>query len=453
MNPTVVVTNVGKTFRRYHPDRPATIQEAVAKGLRRMRSVERFWGLRDVSFIVGAGKAVGIIGSNGSGKSTLLRLIGGVGRPDTGQIDVHGRIGALLDLGAGFHPELTGRENAVLAGILNGLTRRQVIERLDSIVAFAEVEKALDNPMRTYSSGMQLRLAFSVAVHTEPDILLIDEVLSVGDIAFQRKCLDRIAQFKAAGCSILLVSHEGSMVQDFCEEAVWLNGGQAMAQGAAGEVVRQYSAHMGVGDPPLTESKPEDESSYPVTSPPPPTVRTTRGDEVPLDEQRFGSMELEIGTVRVLDGEGQPVTEMRSGQPLQIEIGYTATARLVAPIFYSRILREDGLVCYNLSTEFSTLSLSAIQGPGCIALYIERLDLNTGRYVVDVGCYAQDWAYAYDYHLSESSLVVRGHGARDPVLNAPHRWEVKEGSAAPVVLQNNLDAEGRPQTRTPSAER
>lgn len=247
MNEMVVVRNVGKTFRRYHGDRPGTIQEAVAKGLRRMKS-ERFWGLRDVSFNVAPGKTVGIIGANGSGKSTLLRLIGGVGRPDTGTIDVRGRLGALLDLGAGFHPDLTGRENAMLAGILNGLTRKQVLGRLESIVSFAEVEDALDNPIRTYSSGMSVRLAFSVAVHTDPEILLIDEVLSVGDIGFQRKCLDRIAQFKAEGCSMLFVSHVGSAVQDLCDEAVWLNHGQLVAQGPAADVVHQYTTHMGAGD-------------------------------------------------------------------------------------------------------------------------------------------------------------------------------------------------------------
>jgi lipopolysaccharide transport system ATP-binding protein len=434
MNPMVVVANVGKTFRRYHADRPGTIQEAVAKGLRRMRTVERFWGLREVSFTVGAGKAVGIIGSNGSGKSTLLRLIGGVGRPDTGQIDVHGTIGALLDLGAGFHPDLTGRENALLGGILNGLTRRQVIERLDSIVAFAEIEKAFDNPLRTYSSGMLMRLAFSVAVHAEPDILLIDEVLSVGDVAFQRKCLDRIAQFRAAGCSILLVSHEGSMIQDFCDEVVWLNGGRMMAQGSAADVVRQYAVFMGVGDPVLGGSQPEEDQSYSVVSVPPPTVRTDRGDEVPLDAQRFGSMELEIGGVRLLDGEGQEVDEIRSGQPMQIEMEYAAKGRLVAPIFCARLLREDNLVCYNLTTQFSTLRLSAIEGSGRITLYIERLDLNRGRYFVDVGCYAQDWAYAYDYHLVERSVVVQGDGVKDAVLNVPHRWQIT-GEAAPILPQ------------------
>jgi lipopolysaccharide transport system ATP-binding protein len=242
----ITVTNVGKTFRRYHPDRPGTIQQVLAQGLRRMQSVETFWGLRDVTFSVDAGKTVGVVGANGSGKSTLLRLIGGIGRPDTGHIEVHGRLGALLDLGAGFHPDLTGRENAILAGILNGLTRRQVVERLDAIVDFAETEEVLDNPIRIYSSGMQMRLAFSVAVHTEPEILLIDEVLSVGDIAFERKCLNRIDQFKAAGCAILLVSHSGSTIEDLCDEAVWLNAGRLVAQGPADAIVAEYTAHMGV---------------------------------------------------------------------------------------------------------------------------------------------------------------------------------------------------------------
>ena len=244
MTAMVTVSGVGKSFRRYHPDRPGTIQEAVAKGLRRLRHVERFWGLRDVTFSVPAGRTVGIIGANGSGKSTLLRLIGGVGRPDTGTIQVNGRLGALLDLAAGFHPDLTGRENAILGGILNGLTRRQVLDRMDSIVAFAEIEDAFDNPIRTYSSGMQLRLGFAVAVHTDPEVLLIDEVLAVGDASFQRKCLDRIGQFRDSGCTILLVSHVGSVVEDFCQDAIWLAHGRLMAQGGARDVVGQYAAHV-----------------------------------------------------------------------------------------------------------------------------------------------------------------------------------------------------------------
>ena len=244
MRPPVLVSNVSKSFRRYHTHRPGTIQEAVAQGLRGMRSIERFWGLRDVSFRVEAGQAIGIVGANGSGKSTLLRLIGGVGKPDSGHIEVIGRIGGLLDLGAGFHPDLNGWENAILGGIINGLTRRQVISRLDAIVEFAEVADSMENPIRTFSSGMQMRLAFSIAVHTDPSVLLIDEVLSVGDIAFQQKCLDRIHNIKETGCSILLVSHEGSTIEDFCDNAIWLSGGQLTDSGPARQVMQRYSEHM-----------------------------------------------------------------------------------------------------------------------------------------------------------------------------------------------------------------
>lgn len=244
MRPPVHVSNVSKSYKRYHVDRPGTIQEAVARGLRGMRSVERFWGLHDVSFRVDAGQAVGIIGANGSGKSTLLRLIGGVGRPDSGRIEVTGRIGGLLDLGAGFHPDLNGWENAILGGIINGLTRKQVIDRLDAIVEFAEIADAMENPIRTFSSGMQMRLAFSIAVHTEPSVLLIDEVLSVGDIAFQHKCLNRIRDIKETGCSILLVSHESATIQDFCDEAIWIAGGQLVEKGLTATVVQRYLEHM-----------------------------------------------------------------------------------------------------------------------------------------------------------------------------------------------------------------
>jgi len=240
MRPPVLVSNVTKSFRRYHVTRPGTIQEAVARGLQGMRTVERFWGLRDITLRVNAGQAVGIIGANGSGKSTLLRLIGGVGRPDTGRIDVTGRIGALLDLGAGFHPDLNGWENSILAGIINGLTRRQVIERLEAIVEFAEVAEAMENPIRTFSSGMQMRLAFSIAVHTEPSVLLIDEVLSVGDVAFQHKCLERIRQIKDTGCSILLVSHEGSTIEHFCDHTICLSGGRLVDEGPPVQVLRRY---------------------------------------------------------------------------------------------------------------------------------------------------------------------------------------------------------------------
>ena len=244
MTPAIVVTALSKQFSRYHPQRPSTVQEALAQGWSRLRSVERFWALEDVSFQVGTGASLGIIGANGSGKSTLLRLIAGVGRADSGRVDVFGRLGALLDLSVGFHTELTGRENAIMAGILGGLTRRQVLQRLDAIVDFAELEPFIDNPIRTYSTGMQMRLAFATAAHTDPEILLLDEVLSVGDLAFQHKCLDRMKQFKADGCTILLVSHDTGAVREMCDEALWLDGGRLVAHGPARETVDRYVEHM-----------------------------------------------------------------------------------------------------------------------------------------------------------------------------------------------------------------
>jgi len=242
--PAVIVSNLSKQFTRYHPHRPATVQEALARGLGRLRALERFWALQDVSFEVARGRTLGIVGANGSGKSTLLRLIGGVGRAERGHVQVAGRLGALLDLSVGFHTELTGRENAVLVGILGGLTRRQVMRRLDAIVDFAELEPFIDNPVRTYSTGMQMRLAFATAIHVDPEVLLIDEVLSVGDLAFQRKCLDRIADFKARGCTILVVSHDASAIRDMCDEALWLRSGRLEAHGPTDDVVARYVEAM-----------------------------------------------------------------------------------------------------------------------------------------------------------------------------------------------------------------
>jgi lipopolysaccharide transport system ATP-binding protein len=420
MSAAIVVSRVGKAFRRYHPQRPRTIQEVLARGFRRIGSADRFWGLRDVSFEVPAGRTVGIVGTNGSGKSTLLRLVGGIGKVDEGKITVRGRIGALLDLGSGFHPDLTGRENAMVSGVLAGLTRREVLARLDSIVAFAEVEKFIDNPMRTYSTGMQMRLAFSTAVHTNPEVLLIDEVLSVGDTAFQKKCLDRIAEFKAKGCSILLVSHESSVVQDLCDEVLWLNQGRLMAYDRAPAVVQKYLEFITGGA--VAAPQPESEPA-PGPALPRPTVRTDRGAEVPINEERFGSVELEIRGVRVSDGAGSDVTSLAQGAPLSIAIDYEANDRLIAPLFRVRILRADGVVCYDVNSEHSELSTTSIQGPGTVSLRIDRIALNEGRYTLDVSVYAQDWAYAYDQQSAVSSFTVGGGRTSDAVIQTSHHWE------------------------------
>ncbi|OGO35103.1 MAG: hypothetical protein A2W35_11475 [Chloroflexi bacterium RBG_16_57_11] len=244
MEDVIRVEGLSKKFSRYRSDRPWTFQDLFSAAGRRSLKRDEFWALQDVSFSLAAGRMVGIVGRNGAGKSTLLRLVGGVGKADRGRIITQGRIGALIDLGAGFHPDLTGRENVFINGVISGLTRREVAQNFDSIVAFAELEDFIDSPLRIYSMGMHMRLAFSVAVHIQPAILLIDEVLAVGDHTYQIKCLERIVQYKAQGCAILLVSHDTSLVSRLCDEVIWLEAGRMAAHGEATEVVGQYLVEM-----------------------------------------------------------------------------------------------------------------------------------------------------------------------------------------------------------------
>lgn len=419
MSAAIEVKDLGKQFRRFHPDRPTTLVETIARGWGRLRPTDRFWALRDLSFAVEKGSMLGVIGHNGAGKSTLLRLLGGVGKQDTGQVMVNGRIGALLDLGTGFHPELTGRENVYVAGVIGGLTRQEVTDRFDDIVAFAELEDFIDNPMRTYSTGMQMRLAFAVATHIEPEILLIDEVLAVGDIAFQRKCLRRIGQFKESGCTIVLVSHDATLVRELCDDALWLRRGNVVAHGSAEVVVGQYIADMTAETQRRTPKKQT-------------VIQTPNGTELRVNDNRFGSMEMTITEVNLLDEFGQRVNEMDSGRPLHINLRYHAPEPIDSPIVSVTISREDGFVCYDTSTAAASIVLETTQGYGEINLDLERLDLVGGSYFVDVGIFEKNWAYAYDYHWHVYPCLITGTGADKGIVRPPHRWQIGMGTPIPV---------------------
>ena len=207
------------------------------------------WALRDISFSAYEGETLGIVGVNGAGKSTLLRIIGGVLEPDRGRISVGGRVGTILELGSGFHPDLTGRENILINGVIAGHTRKEIKRRFDEIVGFSELGELIENPLRTYSSGMQMRLAFSIAVHVEADLLLIDEILAVGDLAFKKKCFDRLDAFRRAGCTTILVAHEAQIMRRLCDRVLWIDGGKLQRSGPAEEVLDAYIAFFTSNQP------------------------------------------------------------------------------------------------------------------------------------------------------------------------------------------------------------
>ncbi|EKU99186.1 ABC-type polysaccharide/polyol phosphate transport system, ATPase component [Leptolyngbya sp. PCC 7375] len=405
MNQAVIVYGVGKRFRRYHAHRPRTIMEAALSLGKRMRPKGSFWALKNVNFTVEPGQMLGILGHNGAGKSTLLRLIGGVGRPDTGTIKVNGRIGALLELGAGFHPDLTGRENVFVSAAISGLTRQETERSFDDIVAFSELEKFIDSPLRAYSTGMQMRLAFAIAVHTNPDVMLVDEVLAVGDVAFQSKCIKRIKELQHNGCAILFISHSPEQIQQLCDQAIWLKAGQVVAQGVPDIVAGQYNSEM----------RAQTIQKTPVGE----VQKTNSGVELELSKNRFGSLEAEIKSVQLVPG-----IEINPGEDLSIEILYQLNVAVEATAFIMTITNEEGESLHNSSTDLIPVIDIPVNEQQELKLHLDNLNLSPGKYFVDIGMYDKSWSYAYDYHWHVYAFTIATRQDDVILQNVPVRWEM-----------------------------
>src|SRR6266545_5035247 len=313
--------HLGKRYR-LRTGRAPTLKELV---LRQIPSAEIVYALRDVSFRVDRGQCFGVVGANGSGKSTLLKLIAGTAKPTAGTIGVEGRVSALLELGAGFHPDFTGRENAYLNGSLLGLTRRETEAAMPKIESFAQLGRFFDAPIKTYSSGMAARLGFAVAVHVDPDVLLVDEVLAVGDEYFQHKCYAKIAEFRGAGKTIVLVSHDVGLIQRLCDRAIWLDQGHVAANGTVRDVATAY--HLEVGKRELRE-------------------RALRGEI----GARYGSKEIEIVSAKVVSRDGVAKTLLEVGDPASFEIRYRNPAGVQDVVFGVYVYRDDGTGIYGTNT-------------------------------------------------------------------------------------------------------
>ena len=406
----VSVRSVSKRFRLHRGRQVFTVKDLfVRAGRARLFGGEQLWALRDASVELARGRMIGIIGSNGSGKSTLLKLIGGMLTPTTGAIAVSGRVSALIELGAGFHPEFTGRENVYVNGILLGLSRTEIRERFEDIVAFAGLDAFIDNPVKTYSSCMYMRLGFAIAVTVDPDIFLIDEVLAVGDEAFQHKCVGKIQEFKARGKTILLVSHDLGSVERLCDEAVWLHDGRVMAHGGTREIIDRYLIHVAQ----------EEARALGVEH------REAEAAAAQGTAQRWGNRDVEITSVRLCDQAGHERYLYEAGEPCSVRLTYQARRPIEDPVFGIGIFRKDGVCCYGTNTAIDGLHLGKLDREGEVAVDLHRLDLVEGEYLLDVAVHARD-GHPYDYHSRLYAFAVRSRVKDSGVARLAHAWRLPE---------------------------
>jgi ABC-type polysaccharide/polyol phosphate transport system ATPase subunit len=404
--------------KRYRAGRSRTVVDLVAGTIDRLRgrqqdvySVSRgridanVWALRDVSFDVAEGQGLGVIGSNGAGKTTLLKLISRVTWPTEGRVRVAGRVVSLIELGAGFHPELTGRENVYLGGGLFGLSRREIDKRFDEIVQFAEVERLIDTPMKRYSSGLYARLGFSVAIYSNPDIVLVDEVLAVGDAAFRRRALEGLRRLIAEGKTVLFISHDMWNVRRLCDRILWMDEGRVRAYGPATEIAERYMAEV--------------------------NVRALANEKNALQSHRGGTGEVRYAQVDVLNSDLQPASRVVEGGSLIVRAEYDAVQAVVSPVFQVAIIDVDtGLIVATATSSASDVP-KAVEGRGVIQCVFDALPLKRRQYVLRLAITDSHQLVSYDVVTAGPRFAVVAGGTLtsgaseddDGLVVLPYRFE------------------------------
>ncbi|MGB3716133.1 MAG: ABC transporter ATP-binding protein [Candidatus Promineifilaceae bacterium] len=404
--PVIRFDGVSKRFK-YTIEQPRTLLESLISTLSRdpNRKAE-LWAVRDVSFQINAGECLGIIGRNGSGKSTILKLIAGIIHPTTGQIEVNGRLSALLELGAGFHHDLTGRENIYLNGSILGMSKEEIESCYDDIVEFSELEKFIDMPVKHYSSGMYMRLGFSVAVHVDPKLLIVDEVLAVGDQTFQDKCIERIFELKRSGTTIIMVSHNLDTMRRLSTHVLWLEKGSVNASGPVDQVISQYLENLHQSEMPAIQAGQAG------------------------DFRRWGTGDIEITKVRILDSESQEQEVFHTGNGLTVEIAYFARKEIKDPEFGIAIFRQDGVQVNGPNNRMTGFTIDSVQGPGVVRYRIESLPLLAAAYRITVAIHDSRLPRAYDFHEQAYPfrIVERGSSHQAGVIDMPASWEWSDGN-------------------------
>ncbi len=408
-----------KVYRKFlHKNQFKTLKSALVSGslIKDLSPSELFTALDHVSFDIPRGCTYGILGENGSGKSTTLKLLSGITKPSSGTLDVSGRVSALIELGAGFHPEISGRENVAINGIMLGLTRAEVTRRFDEIVEFAEMKDFIDAPVKTYSSGMYARLGFAVAIHVDPDILLIDEVLAVGDEAFTRKCLEKMGEFRRRGKTIVIVTHSLGLVEKMCDEALWLRKGQAKDRGDPKRVVDAYLSFVAGHENELLGQ--QDVHAVAQSA-------DRISHEAPEEKRRWGSGEILLTEVRLKDAENRPAHVFVPGDTLRIEVAGEARTPIDDFVFGIGIFTADGTAVYGTNTHIEEFKSKRVSGRFDWVLEIQDLRLVEGSYILDIAAHRRDGT-PYDYHRGLYSFRVRSRVKDVGVYRPHHRWIFSE---------------------------
>ncbi len=371
---SIVIKNVTKQFKVYFDKGQSFKERIIFKN--RNRHEDRVV-LNDISLTIEKGQAVGLIGHNGCGKSTLLKLMTRILYPDKGSIEVQGRVSSLIELGAGFHPDMSGRENIYTNASIFGLSKKEIDRRLDDIIAFSELEEFIDNPVRTYSSGMYMRLAFSVAINVDADVLLIDEILAVGDANFQAKCFAKLQEIKSKGTTIVIVSHSLDQIEAFCDRSVWINDGKIVADGVPREIHLDYMDYMaGLRNEQQKKDKAREKKNE--------EKKAEEEAEKKEESKRWGNGDAKITDVKVLDGDGNEKTVFHVGDAIKVRIAYKVNKKVEDGVFGIGIFRNDGVFCYGTNTRIDRIERFDIIEDGVLEIEMPKADLLPGKYLVDL---------------------------------------------------------------------
>jgi len=407
----IEVENVSRIYQKYSSrHRFQTFKSALVRGdlFKAIKPDELVNALDGISFKVEKGQTFGIIGENGSGKSTLLKLVAGIAKPTAGRVVVNGKVSALIELGAGFHPEITGRENIFINGIMLGLSKKEITAKFDDIVRFAELEEFIDAPVKTYSSGMYMRLGFSVAINVNPEILLIDEVLAVGDAAFIPRCLDRIDDFRRRKKTILFVSHDLATVEKICDRVAWLKSGRIMTIGEPKRVVDAY----------LQDVVEKQEKAFEKRHQEPPPAQVPEEER---RENRWGKREVEIVRVTLKSLEGQEKHVFSPDEGMVVEMNVVSYSPIKDFVFGIGVFNSMGISCYGTNTQLEDFEPVLIEGENRVSCRIDRLNLINGTYYLDLAVHKRD-GYPYDYHRNLYSFLVSSQLKDVGIARLDHRW-------------------------------